>query len=72
MANPAPGGGVNSRPLYDTLAESGPAIPDDSIGPEERAIAQRTEEAEGPDPEALAEKLRREAERFLRARGPDA
>jgi hypothetical protein len=35
MSDQRPEGGTNSRPLNDTIAESGPGIPDEALGPGE-------------------------------------
>ncbi|WP_374468767.1 hypothetical protein [Phenylobacterium sp.] len=55
------GGGANSRPLDDTVAETGPGVPDDSVGPEQRPIAEQLELAESAEAEAMARKLAHEA-----------
>jgi hypothetical protein len=40
QANQPPlGGGTNSRPLQDTVAETGPGLPDDAGSPERRDFA---------------------------------
>ncbi len=35
MSDQRPEGGTNSRPLDDTIAESGPGIPDEALAPGE-------------------------------------
>jgi hypothetical protein len=35
MTDQRPEGGTNSRPLNDTIAESGPGIPDEALAPGE-------------------------------------
>lgn len=35
MADQRNGGGTNSRPLNDTIAQSGPGVPDDALLPGE-------------------------------------
>lgn len=51
MANPdhRNGGGTNSRPLEDTIAETGPGLPDEAVGPgqmDENDIADMAAEAD--------------------------
>lgn len=54
------GGGLNSRPLNDTIGESGEGLPDDAIGPEQRTIEDQLELVRDPAAEAIARKLREE------------
>lgn len=51
------GGGTKSRPLNDTVAETGPGIPDDAVGPEQRSIPDLLSLGEGPEAQAFARKL---------------
>jgi hypothetical protein len=37
--------GVNARPLHDTLAQTGPGIPDEAVGPDEEGPAERFEDS---------------------------
>jgi hypothetical protein len=55
------GGGTNSRPLNDTVAESAPGIPDDSISPGQRTVPEQIALADAPEAEAMARKLEGEA-----------
>ena len=50
-------GGANSRPLDETVAETGPGIPDDAVGPEQRTIPDLLEMARNAQDEAMARKL---------------
>ena len=54
MADPAqdPDGGTNSRPLDDTVAQTGPGIPDDAASPDYDPIADAEAER---DREAIPE-----------------
>jgi hypothetical protein len=45
MADDRNGGGTNARPLDDTIAGTGPGIPDDSLAPGEETLP------EPPSPE---------------------
>lgn len=54
------GGGVNSRPLNDTIGETGEGLPDDAVGPEQRTIEDQLDLARDPATEAIARKLREE------------
>ncbi|HEY8614617.1 hypothetical protein [Phenylobacterium sp.] len=56
-----PGGGTNSRPLDETVAETGPGVPDDSVGPEQRTIPEQMDLVRAPEAEAMARKLAQEA-----------
>lgn len=60
-------GGTNSRPLRDTIGQTGGGLPDDGLSPEQRRTPERLQFSNDPALEALAEKLRREADRFLRS-----
>lgn len=40
------GGGTNARPLQDTIAGTGPGIPDDALTPGETALPEAPTEAE--------------------------
>lgn len=39
-------GGTNARPLKDTIAGTGPGIPDDALAPGEEALPEPPNEAE--------------------------
>jgi hypothetical protein len=58
---PSLGGGTNSRPLNDTLAETGPGVPDESVAPEQRSIDEQLDLDRAPEAEAMARKLAQEA-----------
>jgi hypothetical protein len=60
--DPALGGGANSRPLNDTAAETGPGVPDDSVGPEQRSISDQMDLARDADAQAIARKLQDEVD----------
>jgi hypothetical protein len=62
MADHRNGGGTNSRPLNDTIAESGPGIPDDPLGPGETL----------PDPvdEATVQQVAEQLNKLGRSEGP--
>lgn len=47
--------GPNSRPLDDTVAQTGPGIPDDAASPDYDPVADAEEEhdSEPPDPDTL-------------------
>lgn len=62
------GGGTNARPLGDTVAETGPGVPDDAIGPEQRTVPDQIELANSPEGRRIEQKLRAEA---LARRGDD-
>ncbi|RAK50980.1 hypothetical protein [Phenylobacterium deserti] len=64
QANPPIGGGTNSRSLNDTVAETGPGVPTDAVGPGQLSVPEQLELSEGPEAEAMAAKLQREASRF--------
>lgn len=63
MADPAERSGIsngpNSRPLDDTLAQTGPGIPDDAASPDYDPVADADEahdaeaKPEPPDPDTL-------------------
>lgn len=63
------GGGTNARSRNQGLAETGSGLPDESVGPEQRTLPERADLGAGVDAEALAEKLRREADSFLSRHG---
>ncbi len=48
------GGGINARPLDDTIAGTGPGIPDDSLAPGEERLPEPPSEEEV---RRIAEKL---------------
>ena len=43
------GGGTNSRPLDDTIDETGPGIPDEAIGPGQMPVEDLSEVAADAD-----------------------
>ena len=55
------GGGTNARPLRDTVAETGPGVADDTVGPEQRTIPEQIELADSPEGRRIEQKLRAEA-----------
>lgn len=55
------GGGTNDRPLDQTVAETGPGLPDEAIGPDQQTLAEQTDLAEGGQAKAMEDKLRTEA-----------
>lgn len=59
---PRIGGGTSDRPTNETLAETGPGLPDEAVGPEQRTIPELTELADGPEAERLARRLAAEAQ----------
>ena len=46
MADQRDGDGVNARPLNDTIAGTGPGIPDDSLAPGQEALPEPPGEEE--------------------------
>ncbi|HEY8572930.1 hypothetical protein [Phenylobacterium sp.] len=56
------GGGTNDRPLNETVAETGPGLPDEAIGPEQRTIPEHTELAGGADAARMEQKLKAEVQ----------
>jgi hypothetical protein len=54
-------GGTNSRPLNDTIAQTGDGLPDEAVGPGELGPAENTGLADNPQAKAMAAKLKREA-----------
>jgi hypothetical protein len=64
---PQIGGGTNGRPKDETVAETGPGLPDEAIGPEQRTIPEQNDLAEAPEADRMARKLKAEAQ----ARGGD-
>jgi hypothetical protein len=65
---PPLGGGTNDRALDESLAETGPGVPTDAIGPGQLSVPEQIELAEGPEAEAMARRLREEADEHLRHR----
>ena len=53
MAQNGTNEGTNSRPLKDTIAGTGPGIPDDALSPGERLLTPPSDE----EVEAMARKL---------------
>jgi len=53
------GGGANARPLNETLAGTGPGLPDEAVGRERRA-AFEDGELDGPEAWRIEQKLRAE------------
>lgn len=62
MTQETPSGGTNARPLDETLAETGPGLPDEAIGPEQRSLADQTELAEDAAAQAMERKLQGEVD----------
>jgi hypothetical protein len=58
MAQEILGGGTNARPLNDTVAETGPGLPDEAIGPEQRTLFEQTELADSQAARDMEAKLR--------------
>jgi hypothetical protein len=58
------GGGTNSRPLNDTIAQTGRGIPDEAIGPGELSPADEAGLADDAQANAMAKKLEREANQW--------
>ena len=65
---PQPGGATNDRPLDATLAETGPGLPDEAIGPGQSGIPEQNELADAEGVERMEQKLRAEAEARSRRR----
>jgi hypothetical protein len=63
------GGGTNDRPLNDTVAETGPGVPDDAIGPEQRTVPEQMDLASGEEAERIARKLQAEVDERWRRGG---
>jgi hypothetical protein len=63
-------GGTNARPIQETLAETGPGLPDEAVGPEQRTLPEQNELAGGPEAEALERKLKDETLARWRAAEP--
>ena len=61
MANASQGSGIsngpNSRPLDDTVAQTGPGIPDDAASPDYDPVADTEEEREAETKPPTAETL---------------
>ena len=55
------GGGTNARPLRDAVAETGPGVPDDAIGPGQRTVPEQVDLADSPEGRRIEQKLRAEA-----------
>ena len=53
MAKDDSSNGTNSRPLHDTIAGTGPGIPDDALAPGEHLLTPPSDE----EVEAMARKL---------------
>jgi hypothetical protein len=58
---PPLGGALSERFRRDTLAETGPALPDEAIGPEQRTIEEQLDLADSPEGRRIEAKLRAEA-----------
>lgn len=54
-------GGTNDRPLRDTLAETGPGVPDEAVGPDQISAPDQMELADTPEGRRIEQKLRAEA-----------
>lgn len=59
---PEIGGGTNARSKNETIAETGPGIPDEAIGPEQRTIQELTDLAETGGAERLLQRLEAEVQ----------
>jgi hypothetical protein len=57
-------GGANSRSFRDTIAQEGPGLPDEAVGPEQRTLMDQIELAGSPDTDAIARKLASEVARW--------
>lgn len=74
MANPGEssiGDQANDRAREDTMAETGPGLPDDAVGPEDRTIPEQMELADSAEGRRIEQKLRAEAQ-ARRSRDDDA
>lgn len=58
---PQIGGGTSGRPQNETIAETGPGLPDEAIGPEQRTLSELTDLAETGGAERLFRQLEAEA-----------
>ena len=58
---PPIGGATDDRPLTDTLAETGPGVPDDALGPGDRTVPEQFELSDSPEGRRIEQKLRAEA-----------
>lgn len=56
MAEDKPEGATNHRPINDTVAESGPGLPDEAVGPGQISPDEQRDLATG-DEEAVRRKL---------------
>lgn len=65
---PSAGGEASDRGEIDTLAETGPGVPDDAVGPEDRTIPEQMELSDSAEGRRIEQKLRAEA---LARRGGD-
>jgi hypothetical protein len=63
-------GGQGNDPTQDTLAETGPGLPDDAVGPEDRTIPEQMELSDSAEGRRIEQKLRAEAQ--ARRSGGDA
>jgi hypothetical protein len=52
-ADTAPEGASNDRPLDATMAQTGPGIPDEALGPDEALPGDKTGDTPPPDPDAV-------------------
>lgn len=68
MADPKISNGANDRPVDETLAETGPGLPSDAIGPGQMSVDEQIDLSQGPEAEAMARKLQAEADRFAPGR----
>lgn len=61
QGTPALGGGTNDRSLKDTVASTGPGVPDDAVGPEDRTLSEQLDLANTEEGRRIEQKLRAEA-----------
>jgi hypothetical protein len=59
---PHVGGDADDRAEIDTLAETGPGLPDDAVGPEDRTIPEQMELSDSAEGRRIEQKLRAEAQ----------
>lgn len=59
---PSVGGDASGPTEIDTFAETGPGLPDDAVGPEDRTIPEQMELANSAEGRRIEQKLRAEAQ----------
>ena len=57
---PGLGDASNDRALGESLAETGPGLPDEAVGPEQRSLPDQMELADAAELRAIEQKLRAE------------